>query len=120
MRVLYVEDNRINALLFEEALKLAGGLVLELAEDGAQALAMAQSDPPQVLVIDAHLPDTNGFDLLLRLRALPGLGEVPAFMCSADALPEDEARARAAGFCGYWTKPIDIPRLLADLEALRR
>jgi len=69
-----------------------------------------------VLVLDAHLPDIAGSDLLTRLRELPGLQSAPAFMCSADAMPDDLQRARHAGFAGYWTKPIDVQRLLADLD----
>jgi CheY-like chemotaxis protein len=119
MRVLYVEDNRINALLFEEALKLEPHIELRVAEDGAQALAVASQWVPDLLVIDSHLPDTRGGDLLPRLRALPGLDQVRAVMCSADAQPEDAEAARAQGFADYWLKPIDIARLLADLRALR-
>jgi len=119
MRVLYVEDNRINALLFEEALKLEPGIELRVAEDGQQALQfVADGWLPDALVLDSHLPDTNGFALLQQLRNHPGLQHAPAFMCSADALPEDEARARACGFQGYWHKPIDLGRLLTDLRAL--
>jgi CheY-like chemotaxis protein len=120
MRVLYVEDNRINALLFEEALKLEPDIELRVAEDGAQALAVAGEWQPDLLVIDSHLPDTRGSELLPQLRALPGLAEVRAVMCSADAQPEDARAAREQGFADYWLKPIDIPRLLADLRALRR
>jgi len=119
MRLLYVEDNRINALLFEEALKLQKGLELRVAEDGAQAIEVASAWAPEVLVLDSHLPDVSGAELLQRLRALPQLAQVPAFMCSADAQPEDMARAQAAGFMGYWTKPISIATVLADLARLR-
>ena len=119
MRVLYVEDDRINVLLFEETLKLhGGGHELRIAEDAAQALQIARAWQPDVLVIDAHLPDGHGIDLLRRLRALPACAATPAFMCSADAQPEDVAAARVAGFTGYWTKPIDIDRIGADLAAL--
>ena len=118
LRMLYVEDNRINAILFEETMRLHGGIELKVAEDGAEALALAGDWPPDVLVLDSHLPDTNGFDVLLRLRALPGLADVPAFMCSADAMDDDLRRAADAGFTGYWTKPIDIARVMADLESL--
>ena len=62
----------------------------------------------EVLVLDANLPDMNGYEVLARLRALPALAQVPAFMCSADAMPEDLQRARDAGFQGYWTKPIEM------------
>jgi CheY-like chemotaxis protein len=119
MRVLYVEDNRINALLFEEALKLEPDIELRVAEDGAQALAVAGEWGPDLLVIDSHLPDTSGSELLPQLRALPGLEGVRAVMCSADSQPEDEQAARDHGFADYWLKPIDIPSLLADLRALR-
>jgi PAS domain S-box-containing protein len=120
MRLLYVEDNRINALLFEEAMRVLGGFDLRVAEDGAEALAMVGDWTPQVLVLDANLPDMSGFEVLRRLRELPALADVPAYMCSADAMPEDLERARLAGFDGYWTKPIDMAIVSADLESLRQ
>jgi PAS domain S-box-containing protein len=115
LRVLYVEDNRINAMLFEEALRPFEQIQLEIAEDGQMALALARDQAPDVLVLDAHLPGMSGFDVLKALRTLPGLGDKPAFMCSADAMPEDIARAQAAGFTGYWTKPIDIVAVTGEL-----
>jgi CheY-like chemotaxis protein len=118
MRMLYVEDNRINALLFEQIAQLRPNVELRVAEDGRSAIEAARDWQPEVLVLDAHLPDMDGFELLPRLRALPGLAAVPAFMCSADARPEDLRRASAAGFSGYWAKPITVARVLADLDAL--
>jgi CheY-like chemotaxis protein len=118
MRMLYVEDNRINALLFEEIVQLRGDIELRVAEDGREALGIATEWPPDVLVLDAHLPDVNGYDLLVSLRTLPGLSCVPAFMCSADSQPGDLQRADRAGFCGYWPKPIAVACVLADLDAL--
>jgi len=119
MRMLYVEDNRINALLFEEAMRVLGGFELRVAEDGAQAITLVQQWDPQVLVLDANLPDMTGFEVLRRLRERPALARVPAYMCSADAMPEDLQRAREAGFDGYWTKPIELAVVSADLGALR-
>lgn len=117
LRMLYVEDNRINAILFEEAMRLHGDRVeLRVAEDGDQALAIAREWQPEVLVLDAHLPGATGFEVLRLLRALPGLENVPAYMCSADAMPEDAQRAYEAGFIGYWTKPINVGTVLADVE----
>jgi len=118
LRMLYVEDNRINAILFEEAMRMHSGIELQVSEDGAEALALARQWRPEVLVLDAHLPDMSGYDLLARLRELPALAAVPAFMCSADAMEEDLRRAREAGFTGYWTKPVDIARVMADLDGL--
>lgn len=118
LRVMYVEDNRINAMLFEEALRPFAEIALTIAENGRAALESAAANAPHVLVLDAHLPDIDGIDLLKALRALPGLAEVPAYMCSADAMPDDIARATSAGFIGYWTKPIDIRQITAKLSQL--
>ena len=118
LRILYVEDNRINAILFEEAVRMRGGIELQVAEDGAEALALVQQWLPEVLVLDANLPDMSGYEVLARLRKLPALAAVPAFMCSADAMDEDVQRATAAGFVGYWSKPIDIARVMRDLDRL--
>ncbi len=119
LRLMYVEDNRINALLFEQALKLQDGFDLRIAEDGQHALEIAERWTPDVLVLDAHLPGMSGFEALQALRTLPGLGSTPAFMCSADAMPEDVQRAMDAGFIGYWTKPIEVQQVLTELHALR-
>jgi PAS domain S-box-containing protein len=119
LRMLYVEDNKINAILFESALGLHQNQVeLRIAEDGEQALAIATDWLPEVLVLDAHLPGMTGFDVLRLLRAVPGLSTVPAYMCSADAMAKDVQRAYEAGFVGYWTKPIDITAVLSDIDAL--
>jgi PAS domain S-box-containing protein len=119
LRLLYVEDNRINALLFEEALRPHAGFELRVAEDGREALEIVEGWLPDVLVLDAHLPGDSGHQVLRRLRERPALRAAPAYMCSADAMPEDVQRALDAGFCGYWIKPLDIDAVLDELHALR-
>jgi CheY-like chemotaxis protein len=115
MRVLYVEDNRINSMLFAEALRPHDQLELSVAEDGEMAISMCEEELPDVLVLDAHLPGMSGFEVLAALRRIPGLASTPAFMCSADAMPDDIERAKQAGFIGYWTKPIDIIKVTTEL-----
>jgi CheY-like chemotaxis protein len=115
LRLLYVEDNRINALLFEQAVTVHSNIELRIAEDGQQAIEIVQGWKPDVLVLDAHLPGMSGYEALQALRALPQMQSTPAYMCSADAMPEDLQRASEAGFVGYWTKPIDIAQVLTDL-----
>ena len=88
-----------------------------MAANGAEAVAIAGRWRPDLLVIDMHLPGANGTEVLQHLRRVPGLAQVPAVMCSADAMPEDRARALAAGFAGYWTKPLDVRRLATEIEA---
>ena len=119
LRLLYVEDNRINALLFEEALRRHEGFELRVAEDGREALELVEQWRPDVLVLDAHLPGASGHEVLRALRRRHELADAPAYMCSADAMPEDVQRALDAGFRGYWTKPLDIDAVLGELHALR-
>ncbi|WP_280150423.1 GAF domain-containing hybrid sensor histidine kinase/response regulator [Piscinibacter sp. XHJ-5] len=119
LKLLYVEDNRINAILFEEAIRLREGVELRVAENGTDALEQVRDWQPDVLVLDAHLPGMDGFELLRVLRTLPGLDGVPAFMCSADAMPDDVERAAQAGFAGYWSKPINITKIMSDLDRIR-
>ena len=89
---------------------------LRVAEDGAEALAMARGWVPDVLVLDAHLPGMSGFDVLRELRRLPGLADAPGVHVFGRRMPEDVQRAYEAGFVGYWTKPIDIASVLADID----
>lgn len=120
MRVLYVDDDRINILLFEETCRVAGGIEVFSALTGVEAVEVAREHAPEVLVIDLHLPDTTGDALLPQLRALPGLADVPAFLCTADDPRLTSTRAAAAGFTGCWGKPVDLHAMIAELARLRR
>jgi CheY-like chemotaxis protein len=71
-----------------------------------------------LLLLDMHLPDMGGAELLARLRGEGGLVHVPAIAVSADAMPEDLLEAQAAGFVDYWTKPLDVTRIAPTLRAL--
>ncbi len=121
-RVLYVEDNEVNAQLMQALLALCPGVQLQVAPDAAAALAAAGAGtPPDLLLIDMHLPDGSGLALLPRLRALPGMAAVPAVVVSASAEPALQAHARQAGFDAYWTKPLALAATLQGLAAwLRR
>jgi PAS domain S-box-containing protein len=118
IRVLYVEDNRVNAMLFEAVLGVRPDIELRIAETGWEALDVVESWVPDVLVLDANLPDIHGVRLLRQMRELDELKTTPAFMCSADALEEDVQVARAAGFADYWTKSVDFSKVFADLRGL--
>lgn len=115
MRLLYVDDDRINTLLFVEACRFAGGVETETAATGAEALELAGRWTPDLLVIDLHLPDTSGYLLLPALRALLQAPELPAFLCTADEPSLVAEPARLAGFNGCWTKPVDLHAILAEL-----
>ncbi|HYW58204.1 MAG TPA: response regulator [Polaromonas sp.] len=116
MRILYVEDNMYNLMLFDDVMRTREDVDMRMAQNGAQGYEVAATWQPDVLVIDGRLPDTHGIDLLKRLRELPGLESTPAFMCSADTLPEHKIVAEQAGFTGYWTKPVDFDKVFDELD----
>ena len=117
MHLLYVDDDRINLLLFENACAALPGLDLSTAANGAEALASARDRPPQLLVIDLHLPDTDGHALLQALRQDARLTDVPAILCSADDPAQLLPAALDAGFRACWTKPVDSQMLRRELAA---
>lgn len=116
--VLYVEDNRVNAVLMQAVFETQSRYALTVVETGAEAISALSKLCPVVLLLDMHLPDTDGIALLRRIRHLPGLARVPAVAVSADAMPADIERALNAGFAAYWTKPLNVSRLLLDLDGL--
>ena len=115
MRVLYVDDDRVNSLLFTEVGRLAEGVTVALAGSAEEALEGLARDGADMLVLDLHLPDGDGFTLLPRLREQAGR-RLPAYLCSADdpAVVQDDAAA--AGFDGCWSKPLDVAQVLAVLR----
>ncbi|WP_372828491.1 response regulator [Polaromonas sp.] len=116
MRVLYVEDNMYNLMLFDDVMRTRDDVEMRMAQNGAQGFEVASAWQPDVLVLDGRLPDTHGIDLLKRMRDIPGLEATPAFMCSADTFPEHKILAEQAGFTGYWTKPVDFDKVFDELD----
>jgi CheY-like chemotaxis protein len=117
MRLLYVDDDRINTLLFEETCRVAGGIELASATCGSEALELAVSFQPELLVLDLHLPDTTGYELLPALRRVLS-GTAPAILCSADEPDSVRQQALAAGFQDCWTKPVELATVLVELARL--
>jgi CheY-like chemotaxis protein len=118
MQLLYVDDDRINLMLFEAACAALAGVHVCTASNGAEALEQVRQQTPQLLLVDLHLPDTDGPALLQALRHEAGLADVPAFLCSADDGPEVRQIAASTGFDGCWSKPIDSQNLRRELAAL--
>ncbi|MCI1190633.1 ATP-binding protein [Calidifontimicrobium sp. SYSU G02091] len=116
VRLLYVEDNPSNLALFEQLMTLRPGATLSTARDGLAGLALARSLQPDLAVIDIDLPGIDGIELCRRLRADAATRAIPLVALSANALPADIERARAAGFDAYLTKPLDVGRLLDEID----
>lgn len=105
-RVLVVEDNPVNLELVAALLESEGCGVL-LAESADLGLRLAAAEHPDLIVMDIQLPRMSGYDATRRLKADPVTARIPVMALTAHAMRGDEARARAAGFDAFLTKPID-------------
>ena len=117
-QVLYVEDNPVNATLVEAVFEDRPHVALRVVGTAAEAQRAVRDAAPDLLLLDMNLPDADGCTLLARLRAEPALAAVPAVAVSADAMTDQIELARRAGFHAYWTKPLDVDRMVADVDRL--
>ena len=117
-RLLYIEDNPVNALLVQELLATRPGIELRLAETGLDGIGQARDWQPALVLLDMQLPDIDGHQVLQALRADPATAHLRCVALSANAMPADLQAARDAGFEDYWTKPIHFDHFLRDLSAL--
>jgi two-component system, sensor histidine kinase and response regulator len=106
MRVLLVEDSRTQARRFRDALEREG-LRVTTRHDGAEGLRAALEDPPDAVVSDVLMPELDGWELCLALRADARTAEVPIVLMTSLTEPRDVLRALAAGADGYVGKPFD-------------
>lgn len=114
LRILLAEDNAVNRQLGEMTL-LAMGAEVALAEDGVEAVHSVQAHPPDLVLMDMHMPRMGGLAATRHIRAAGYAGPVVAL--TAAVLPEDREAALAAGMDGFATKPIDPPDLVETILA---
>lgn len=118
LHVLCVEDNPVNLMLVRELLALRPAVLLRTAVDGEGGIRAALADPPDLLLLDLQLPDIDGREVMRRLRREPAMAKCRIVALSADAMPDHVQAALDAGFDGYWTKPIEFERFLADIDRM--
>ena len=118
MKILYVEDNDDNVYMLKNRLSRAGFTVV-VATDGAQGLAMATSEQPDLILMDLTLPDIDGKEATRRIKADPATKCIPVIALTAHAMAGDKEKAIAAGCDDFDTKPVDMSRLLEKIAALR-
>ncbi|HEV8617340.1 MAG TPA: PAS domain S-box protein [Methylomirabilota bacterium] len=114
--ILYIEDNLANLRLLERIVSLRPGLTLLSTMQGRRGLELAQSHRPQAIVLDLHLPDMPGAEVLARLREDAGTRDIPVIILTADATSGQMARLLEQGARAYLTKPVDISEFLACLD----
>ncbi|HLM68800.1 MAG TPA: PAS domain S-box protein, partial [Longimicrobium sp.] len=114
--LLYVEDNLANLTLVESLLSSRPEITLLSAMQGRMGLDLAWEHAPDLILLDLHLPDMSGGEVLRRLRADPRTRDTPVVVISADATPGQVERLRAAGAHEYMTKPLDLDRFMETVD----
>lgn len=105
--ILIVDDNDLNLKLAQKILVKDGYAVI-VAGRGEQAIEMACTNQPDLILLDIRLPDIDGLEVLRRLRSLPETQDIPIVAMTAQAMPDEVDRFVAAGCTGYIQKPISL------------
>lgn len=108
--ILVVDDNEVNRELLNFYLCSLGYSVLE-ARDGLEAVKVAKSESPDLIIMDLSMPVLDGFGAIRLLRAVPGVREVPVIACTAHDTSTHRQQAQGVGFNEYLPKPIDFKKL---------
>jgi PAS domain S-box-containing protein len=116
--LLYVEDNLANLTLVESILESRPGWRTIPALQGRLGAELAREHEPDLVLLDLHLPDVQGDEVLRRLRADVRTAHIPVVMISADATPRTIHRLRAQGADAYLTKPLDVDEFLSTIDRL--
>ena len=118
-KILLVEDNEMNRDMLSRRLQRKGYQVV-LALDGQSGVELAQSEAPDLILMDMSLPVLDGWEATRKLKAAPQTRAVPIIALTAHAMAGDRERAIESGCDDYDTKPIDFRRLLVKIEMLLR
>jgi len=116
-KILLVEDDTLNREMIRRRLSWEGHDIIT-AKDGAEAIATAQSEQPDLILMDLGLPILNGWQAVQQIRAIPSTRGIPIIALTAYALTEDRDKSLAVGCDDYESKPIDFTRLQAKMLAL--
>jgi CheY-like chemotaxis protein len=115
-KILLVEDNELNRDMLSRRLERKGYQVV-IAVDGQQAVAMAQSEAPALILMDMSLPLLDGWEATRQIKADDRTKKIPVIALTAHAMQGDEQKAKEAGCDDFDTKPVELPRLLEKIQA---
>ena len=113
--LLLVEDNEDNRIIYTTVLRHIGYTVVE-ALDGRQAIALARSERPDLILMDISIPELDGWEATRILREDAATKDIPIIALTAHALADDRARAQQMGFTAYLAKPIEPRAVVAEVE----
>src|SRR5262245_57374156 len=116
-KILLIEDNEQNRDALSRRLQRRGYDVI-MASDGKQGVVTAQTELPDLILMDLNLPDVDGWEATRQLKAAPDTRAIPVLAMTAHAIAGDQERALQAGCDDYHAKPVEFPRLLTQIEAL--
>jgi len=116
-KILLIEDNEMNRDMLSRRLEKRGYAVI-LAVDGAEGVAKARSESPDLILMDMSLPVLDGWDATRQIKAVPSLASIPVIALTAHAMESDRLKALEAGCDDFDTKPVELPRLLLKIEEL--
>jgi CheY-like chemotaxis protein len=119
LTILYIEDNASNFMLVQSIFSFDPGVELVWASSGREGIEFARSHRPGLILLDVHLPDAYGEDVLKRLKSDPLTSATPVIALTADARKHQRERLLAAGADAFFTKPIEIRRLRAFVAGIR-
>jgi CheY-like chemotaxis protein len=115
-RVLYIEDNFSNVTLVEQMLAERPAIELITAMQGRVGLELARKHSPDLVLLDLHLPDMPGWQVLGQLKADSATRDIPVIVISADATAPQIKRLLSSGARAYLTKPLDIAEFFRVIE----
>jgi CheY-like chemotaxis protein len=115
-KILLVEDNEMNRDMLSRRLERKG-YAIAMAVDGQQAVDMATSEAPALILMDMSLPVFDGWEATRRIKANEATMGIPIIALTAHAMQGDEQKAKEAGCDDFDTKPVELPRLLEKIEA---
>lgn len=116
-KLLLVEDNEMNRDMLSRRL-IRRGYEVAIAVDGDQGVTMAQSEKPDLVLMDMSLPVIDGWEATRRIKSSEDTRHLPVIGLTAHAMAGDREKALEAGCDDYDTKPIELERLIGKIEAL--
>ncbi|WP_298538589.1 response regulator [uncultured Aquimarina sp.] len=119
MNILYVEDNKINAMVMNKMLSKNVSNVM-IAENGPTALKIVKESSPDLILVDINLGlnQMDGCELLKRLKKLDILKNIPIYAVTAYAMPGDAQKFIKIGFDKYFSKPVNFEKLLSAISSV--